>query len=229
MLSVIIPAYRATKFIDECIASLGNDVEILVGVDCCKETFNHLKDRSDIRLFYFTKNVGPFVIKNKLVDEATHENILFFDADDVMVEGAVQTIESTLKNVDYVKLSYINFYVKKDPKGHKMNDTVIAIKRNVFNSLNGFQPWRCGADTEFTKRLEYNNIKSGTVGDVCYFRRLHGDNLTMAKETGYKSPIRLEYMRYIAICERSKQWPNPETKITQDYVTYRNAQERAHP
>ena len=55
MISIIIPAYKATKYIDECISSIKGYVnyEILVGVDHCKETFTHLKNNSNIQLFYF--------------------------------------------------------------------------------------------------------------------------------------------------------------------------------
>lgn len=222
MISVIIPAYKTAQFIDECISSI-QDAEILVGVDACEETLNHLKGRAGIRLFYFTENVGPFVIKNTLINECSYNNVLFFDADDVLVEGAIPNIEGALEGADYVKLSYVNFYTKKDEKGHKMRDAVIAINRNVFNKLNGFYPWVCAADTEFTKRLEHNKIKCNVIKDLCYYRRLHGDNLTLSKETGYKSAIRSKYVDYIAKCEREKHWPNPEHKITDGYVTYRNA------
>ena len=50
MISVIVPAYKATKFIDECLDSL-KGADILVGVDNCQETLDHLLTRTDIRLF----------------------------------------------------------------------------------------------------------------------------------------------------------------------------------
>jgi len=222
MISVIIPAYKTAQFIDECISSI-QDAEILVGVDGCEETLNHLKGRSDIRLFYFTENVGPFIIKNTLINEASHEDVLFFDSDDILAEGTIPKIEAALKDADYVRLSYRNFHKSIEEKGHKMNDAVIAIKRNVFNKLNGFQAWICAADTEFTKRLEHNKIKCNIIKDLCYHRRLHGGNITLRKETGHESPIRAKYVQYMGGCERNKQWPNPEHKITDGYVTYRNA------
>lgn len=219
MITVIVPAYKATKYIDECLASL-QGAEILVGIDNCKETFDHLVGRTDIKSFYFAQNVGPFVIKNTLVDEASNNKILFFDSDDVLAEGVLDRIEQALNIVDYVKLNYINFTHKINEKGHKMNDAVIAINRPVFNELNGFQPWRCAADTEFNHRLLFNKKKHLVLDDVAYYRRLHDNNLTLRKETGYDSPLRGQYTQYIAKCERSKQWKNPTHKQTQGYVTY---------
>jgi glycosyltransferase involved in cell wall biosynthesis len=219
MITVIIPAYKATKYIDECLASLPG-AEILVGIDRCKETFDHLVDRTDIKTFYFTENVGPFIIKNTLVDEASYDKILFFDSDDILVEGVLDRIEKALDDVDYVKLNYINFTHRINHKAHKMNDAVIAINRPVFNELNGFKPWRCGADTEFAHRLAFNKLKHTVLDDVAYYRRIHGENLTVRKETGYDSPIRKGYMEYIARRQRENNWVNPTHKQTQGYVTY---------
>ena len=219
MITVIIPAYKATKYIDECLASL-QGAEILVGIDNCKETFDHLVGRTDIKSFYFAQNVGPFVVKNTLIDEASNDKILFFHSDDVLAEGVLDRIEQALNIVDYIKLNYINFLHNINPKGHVMNDAVIAINRPVFNELNGFQPWRCGADTELAKRLEFNKKKHIVLDDVTYYRRLHDNNLTLRKETGHGSVIRQKYVQYIAAHERSKQWENPTHKHTQGYVTY---------
>jgi glycosyltransferase involved in cell wall biosynthesis len=220
MISIIIPAYKATKYIDECIFSIEGSVEheILIGVDYCKETFIHLKNIPNIKLFYFTENVGPFVIKNTLINAAKYENILFFDSDDILHDGMLDVIAKQLEDVDYLKLNYINFHNKKIMNGHKMNDAVIAIKKNVFNSLNGFYPWRCGADTEFTYRLEYNKYKTKTFTDFCYHRRIHDENLTIKKETTHGSPIRQSYVAIINKNIQAKNWPNPTTKTIQDYV-----------
>ena len=216
MVSIIIPAYKATKYIDECLASVSAaDVEILIGVDGCEETYNHIKHLDNV--FYFSKNVGPYVIKNTLVDIAKNDNIIFFDADDVMITEAIENIMDALYRSDYVKLNYINFKDKIKP-GHVMNDAVVAIKKSVFNSLNGFYPWKCGADTEFGYRLQYNKLKEGKVSALCYYRRLHGENLTMREETGHGSPIRSEYTNIINRNIRANHWPNPKTKTIHSYV-----------
>lgn len=216
MISIIIPAYKATKWIDECIKSINIvGAEILIGVDGCEETYNHIKHRENV--FYFPKNVGPYVIKNTLVDVAKNENIIFFDADDVMVTDALEEIYLSLQRSEYVKLNYVNFEDRIKP-GHMMNDAVIGIKKSVFNSLNGFYPWKCGADTEFGYRLKYNNIKEGKINQLCYHRRIHGENLTIRKETGHGSPIRNEYVNIINKNIREKHWPNPQTKTIEPYV-----------
>jgi len=221
MISIIIPAYKATKYIDECVSSIKGNVEheILIGVDGCEETYNHIKHLDNV--FFFPKNMGPFVIKNTLADVSKYEKLLFFDSDDIMDVGALDRLAKVVNSVDYVKLNYINFNNNRnriDLFGHKMNDAIIAIDKKVFNILNGFYPWRCGADTEFTNRLVFNKMKSITPPDAFYYRRLHGENLTMKKETGHGSSIRNEYVNIINKNIRENNWPNPQIKTIQEYV-----------
>ena len=216
MISIIIPAYKATKYIDECLASIKGDCEILIGVDGCEKTYNYIKHLENV--YYFPKNVGPYIIRNTLSDIAKGDVIVFFDSDDVMVDGLLNIINERIQNVDYIPLNYINFQEKIKPSGHIMNDAVIAIKKNVLNQLNGFYPWRCGADTEFAHRLQHNNLKRGKLEDVSYYRRLHGENLTMKSETGHGSSIRNQYCNIINTKITNKSWPNPQTKTTSEYV-----------
>jgi glycosyltransferase involved in cell wall biosynthesis len=216
MVSIIIPAYKATKYIDECLASIKGDCEILIGVDACEETYNHIKHLENV--FYFPNNVGPYIIKNTLVDVAKCENILFFDADDVMAEGIIEKFNKAIQQVDYVKLNYINFTHEIKKSGHIMNDAVIGIKKSVFNSLNGFYPWKCGADTELENRLRHNNFKYKVSEGISYYRRLHGENLTMKSETGHGSSIRSEYVNIINRNIKANHWPHPQTKTIETYV-----------
>lgn len=224
MISIIIPAYKAQSYIHSCIESIYNqniELEVLVGIDNCRETYNVIKGvYPHVRLFYFNEQVGPFVIKNTLVDEAIYENILFFDADDVMETNVLKDIIEVLKNKDYIKLKYINFYDgrKIDKKGNVMDDAIVAIKKQLFNNFNGYYPWMCAADTELRMRLEHCNANRGSVPNVVYYRRLHGNNLTLSKQTGHGSPIRESYKDIINKNTRDKNWPHPLTKtVTNDY------------
>jgi len=221
MISIIIPAFKSVNFIDECFNSINvPGVEILIGVDGCEETYNHIKHLDGV--FYFPKNVGPYVIKNTLVDIASNQDIIFFDADDIMVTESIPDIKNALQKSDYVRLNYLNFRETSEKDDWHtdivvQNDALIAIKKDLFNSLNGFYPWRCGADSEFTYRLEHNNFKKGTIHDLCYYRRIHGENLTMKEETCYGSAIRNEYLKIINANRRAEDWPNPENKIKEEY------------
>jgi glycosyltransferase involved in cell wall biosynthesis len=184
-------------------------------VDACEETYNHIRHLENV--YYFKENVGPYVIKNTLVDQAKYDDILFFDSDDIMAEGTIEEVTNVLESKDYVNLSYIDFIKKPLLSGIVYSNAVIGIKKDVFNSINGFYPWRCSADTELVNRLQYNNFSCKTIPDVCYYRRLHQDNLTVKKETGHGSPIRKTYVDYINVHLSKQTWPNPPIKTIQDY------------
>ena len=224
MISIIIPAYNAQKYIHECIQSIQHqniEMEVLVGIDNCKETYNVMKGvYPNVRLFYFNEHVGPFVIKNTLVDEAIYNNILFFDADDIMRADVLKHVVDVLENKNYIKLKYINFYEgrKIDDKGHIMDDAIVAIKKQIFNEFNGYYPWKCAADTELRMRLESYKIDRGDIPNVFYYRRLHGNNLTLSKQTGHGSQIRESYKNIINKNTKDKNWPHPLIKtICNDY------------
>ncbi len=224
MVSVIIPSYNTVTFIDECLESIKSNIpyEILIGVDGCRDTYNFvIPYESDIiKIFYFTDNVGPFVIKNTLSEAAKYSNLLFFDSDDIMNEGTISQFFDTIQKSDFVKLNYVNFNRDKKniKQGHIFNDAVIGIKKDVFEKLNGFYPWKCGADTEFTKRLEHLGYKSGILEGISYYRRLHGENLTMRDETKHGSAIRNKYVDIIQRNEKLKYFPSPDIKIKGNYI-----------
>jgi glycosyltransferase involved in cell wall biosynthesis len=224
MVSIIIPAYGSKAYIDECLESIKSNIpfEIIIGVDGDKELYNYCipYEEYGIKVYYFTDNVGPFVIKNTLIDTAIYENILFFDSDDIMAEGIIAQFHEKIHNSDYVKLNYVNF--NKDRKnikqGHIHNDAVIGIKKNIFNKINGFYPWKCGADTELSHRLDNNGYKMGIMEGISYYRRLHDNNLTIKEDTKHGSAIRNEYVDIINSNLRLKYWPNPHSKIKGNYV-----------
>jgi len=226
-ISIIIPAHKATKYIDECIASINKqtvtfDYEILVGIDGCKNTLEHMKKGvyENTCLFYFEECSGPYIVKNSLADEAKYDIILFFDADDVMADMTLIKVfrnVANVANVAYIKLNYLNFQDGRKPMGEMMSDAVIAIKKSVFNELNGFYGWKCAADTEFEHRLIYNRIPTKKLDSLCYYRRLHGQNLTLRNDTGHGSAIRTEYVKIIHENTRTGIWKNPEVKPKNKY------------
>jgi glycosyltransferase involved in cell wall biosynthesis len=206
-LSIIIPTFNNTIFIDECLSSIiksvgSLDCEILVGIDNCEKTLSLIKHRvfdSRIRFFYFHHNVGPYIVKNSLVMESNSETILFFDSDDVMGETMVNEILKLQSFSDFVRPKYLNFNktvpTTNTPIGKErlFGEGVFSIKRSIFLSMNGFEGWRTSADTEFMGRLYKNSRKSINTPTVLFYRRIHENSLTQSKQTGYGSRARSNY------------------------------------
>ena len=101
-------------------------------------------------------------------------------------------------NVDFIKPKFVNFNDGVDYKTIGKTKThygegVFSIKKDIFTHLNGFEPWRCAADSDFMGRLYKNNYKLKTTKDVVFYRRIHKNSLTQSTQTSYFSLLRKEY------------------------------------
>lgn len=230
MVSIIIPSFDSSAFLKECIESIRSSsfhhqYEILIGIDHCQSTLDYIKENNqefkDVTVLYFQKNVGPYVIKNTLVDLAKNEKILFFDSDDIMNSDTLDSFNEEIDNYDFVRLTYRNFDTDSKNIGsiesEILSDAVIGIKKSVFNELNGFYPWRCAADSEFSERLVHFQKIGTTLSGISYNRRIHENNLTVKKDTNLKSKKRSGYRFIIGENRKKGDWPNPEIKYTEDY------------
>jgi len=226
-LSVIIPTYKNVDYLEECIrsvirsAKICKKYEILIGIDNCYETLKFVAQNSifknkNIKVCYFPKNVGPYVIKNTLALNAKYDNILFFDSDDILMSDTISVIMNNFKNEDLVKFKFYNFQDGSDytnPANLKLSDRFAQasffIKKQNFLRMVGFFGWKCGADTEFTERYENQGHKTYFLDVPVYYRRYHDSNITKLPETGLNSKLRNKYGRIIIENRINKKWNNP--------------------
>lgn len=206
-ISIVLPVYNNTEYVIESISSIYKsginiDYELLIGIDGCKQTLELFKDlevNEKTKVFFFEKNVGPYIIRNSLFLKSRFENVVFFDSDDIMCETMLYSIGSGLNNYDVIYPKMKNFIKKGDEflevnKRREWGGGVFGIKKSVFSELNGFEPWFVGADTEFNQRLLFNRKKIIKLNKVLFFRRIHNTNLTTSKETGFNSELRQSYV-----------------------------------
>jgi glycosyltransferase involved in cell wall biosynthesis len=207
-LSVIIPTYDNVDFLDELFDSIKKNqtnfpFEVLVGIDNCEKTKEYIKDKTfppNFFFFFFLENVGPYKIKNTLSEISKYDNLFFFDSDDVMTESCLSELNSLTLKYECVKPKFINFRDNnfgrdyKDEKG-LYGEGVFAIRKNLFLAMNGFEGWRCAADSDFMGRLYRMKRKINLTSNILFHRRLHPKSLTLSNETGYASQIRGKYFR----------------------------------
>lgn len=226
--SIIIPTYRNVQFLLECINSIllsaknYCDFEILLGIDNCYSTLNFVFENSifknkKIKVHFFSKNIGPYIIRNTLVEKTKYENILFFDSDDVMMKKSIPKILEALEEYEIVKFKFYNF---QDGVNYKNNPNqkissmcahgAFAIKKQCFYKLFGFLGWKCGADTEFLERYEALKYVCYNFEESLFYRRYHGNNITKTKETGINSEFREKYRQYIYDNRKTGIWKCPE-------------------
>lgn len=225
--SIIIPTYNNVQFLEECISSVISSsnkcckYEILVGIDNCYKTLELVDSSSlfknkNIKIFFFPKNVGPYIIRNSLASKAKYDNLLFFDSDDVMMKDTIQLL---MENFDGKNLLKFKFYNFENESGHNIPDKLtlskiyahatFLIKKVKFYEMAGFLGWKCGADAEFAERYEGQGHKIDFLDVPLYYRRYHNNNITRLPETGLDSKLRRRYGKIIIENRINQKWKNP--------------------
>lgn len=234
-LSVIIPTFNNVLYLKECLDSVAKackkccDYEVLLGIDNCRDTLQFLDSCSvarskHVRVFFFPKNVGPYIIRNSLAKIAKYDNILFFDSDDVLMKNTIQTLMKKFSGKDILKYKFYNF-----THGKNYNDIEnlalspifshgsFLIKKQKFLEMNGFFGWKCGADTEFDDRCNGMRQYIHKLDVPVFYRRYHGKNVTILPETGINSSVRKIYGEFIMNRRANNSWKNPEFLETFNY------------
>ncbi|MFW7354706.1 MAG: glycosyltransferase family 2 protein [Brucella sp.] len=123
MLSVIIPAFNASKTIIETLNSLYRNIkssfEVIIvddnSTDTTVETIKNFirhNSKDNVRVLVNEINCGPGVSRDLGLTQARGDFILFFDGDDILRPHAVDTAVSLLaaRNLDVVLLPYNIIY-----------------------------------------------------------------------------------------------------------------------
>jgi len=205
-LSILISTFENVEYLTECFNSIinttkGFDIEILVGIDSCNKSLEFISSKNypdNFRFYFFEENNGPYVVFNTLSNIASSDYLLFFGSDDVMNQNMIGNILKRISFCDFIRSSYVEFKDggKRDPNGKRIYEGgVFTIKKQIFDHLNGFEPWKCEADSEFVVRLFKNNYKGIMSNNLDFYRRIHNKGLTSRPETGYNSKLRMSYKK----------------------------------
>ena len=97
-----------------------------------------------------------------------------------MEENFIEHNLSLLKNNSCVFAMCYNFtHPNKEEKQKKYNPAgVILFKKANFVSINGFENWRCGADSDLKNRFKLLGLTLINSNTATYLRRLHKNSLT---------------------------------------------------
>lgn len=142
MISVIVPIYNASNYINRCIDSILNqsykDFELLLIDDGSKDdSLAIISQYNDSRIKIYTKNNGgPASARNHGITCTQGDYITFVDSDDYIEPNYLETLLSLLDDdVDFSMCSYINEF-----KDHQEVIDVIAgkyQKNGIFTRLFG--------------------------------------------------------------------------------------------
>ena len=229
-LSIIVPTYDNVEYIEDFINSIKKakknfNIEVLIGIDNCEKTKLFVQSKFDkflpyFKFFFFSESLGPYIIRNSLSQISRSDTLLFVDSDDLLHEDIITETIDNLKSHDIVRFKFYNFSnqidlenIKKENINQFHSIGQLGISKKLFNQYNGFEPWSCGADSEFKMREEGNKVRTKKTDRILYYRRRHDKNLTIKPETNHKSKVR-QYYNFEIIQRRRKQNFTKNSEIT---------------
>jgi teichuronic acid biosynthesis glycosyltransferase TuaG len=131
--SVIIPAYNASKFIKETVNSARNqtlnDIEIIIIDDCSTDnTFELMKEMaledSRIKIFKGEQNMGVAKVRNKGFELATGKYAALLDADDLWLPEKLERQVKIAKEAN-ADLVYCSYAMVDENGNKKCNDFIV--------------------------------------------------------------------------------------------------------
>lgn len=196
-------AYRATRWITEALASIDAQIEkagwayqLRIGVDGCEETSSHLLGAGRAH-WYSSANVGPYVIRNSLVELEHAAAYAVFDADDVMCPDYLTTLLEAMDGHGIAGGARLQVDIRREHRVRKhpaaFQGGVAVISHDAWTRLGGYRDWRIAADHDLIVRAERANVRVRKVETVLYERRVHSESLTRDPKTGFGSPLRKRY------------------------------------
>lgn len=152
-ISVIIPVYNSEKYIKKCLNSVIEQTysnwEIIAIDDGSKdESYNILLNyaKSDVRINVETKqNEGPGLTRNRALDKATGDFIVFLDADDYIEPNYFELLneKAVNENADVIFIDVI----QEDTNGKVLKYEKMSIFNNSYRKdmigcqMTGYMPW----------------------------------------------------------------------------------------
>lgn len=216
MLSVIIPARDAEKYVRECLESLFTalprhmDSEVIVIDDGSKDRTASLAASLGCTVLRQEKS-GAAAARNKGVREAQGEFVFFLDADDILCDGALEALLAALcgdaalsavfaKAVDFVSPELPPEAQKRFvPRTRAYAGCLPGcglFRRAVFARVGLFDESMLSGETvAWQLRLRDSGVKSIVLDTISLRRRLHPDS------TGAKHGAR-ERKDYLAIVRK---------------------------
>ena len=203
-ISVIISAYKSVEFIEECLDSVANQktnfkYEVLLGIDGCEETLNKIKQimnkysHLDFHVYNSDVNVGVYLMFNSLIKKSKYNYFTVFGADDIMLDNHLEENCKYLNEYNCVLSKGLDIKINYS----KNYDGIIFLNKDIFFSVNGFDEYRCGMDSDLLNRLGKKNISVYRNKILTYNIIGHDDSLTKSKNYGFGSEYRTKIKNII--------------------------------
>lgn len=210
-LTIIVPAYNCAEYVVKCLRSLISQVTeyswtaIVVDDGSTDNTLQRLRKfrkYPNIKIIA-QENKGVSSARNTGLRQCSSDYVMFLDSDDLLAKNAIQNLlnYAYLNDLDIVEGNYLNLKDGKtyiDSEFHKT-----ATVEKPLDVLTGY-PWMKVFKTELFRSIQYpegclyeDSIiafliyplagKCGTIEDIVYYYRRHGNSFSFASRGSDKS------------------------------------------
>lgn len=145
-LSIIIPAYNASAYIEKCIRSCENqdldktEYEIIVvddgSTDCTKEYVQKLRIEFPNIVYIYQKNARQGAARNNGLKNARGKYIWYVDADDWIESNVLASIIDRIEKNELTALlvGHLKLYKEKKIHWHRLNDSLVLTGKEVLRA-----------------------------------------------------------------------------------------------
>lgn len=222
--SIVIPAFNAAKYLQECLQSVlpqlgANDQVVIVDDGSSDNTWSMIQAWPDERIVGLRQpgNTGIAAARNRGLSEVTGDYIHFLDHDDLWPSDRMACIEAVIENSlrgdrrpDIISGWVVHFYcptlaapdrekrLLPEPQAASLPGSVV-ISRDMASALGTFDTaLTSGEFVDFLARAQTKSTVWMKVDDVLFYRRIHSQNHTLTDQqasAGYLSVVRRHLAR----------------------------------
>jgi glycosyltransferase involved in cell wall biosynthesis len=159
LVTVIITNYNTEKFIsnaiESCLSQTHKNIEIIVlddnSTDGSLDVLSKYRDIPNVHIYLYNQNMGPYWLRNSVLDKINGEFLTILDSDDVDdPEKFEKQIQCFNQNPELVCVSCQ--YERIDEKV-SLGYPSMMFKKKVIDQIGYFDSVRMGADSEFYERV----------------------------------------------------------------------------
>ena len=210
----LIPHYRCEEWLECCLKSIVAQTRPLEGIVVIDDgsdvpPVEVVEKFPQVTLLTSTETVGPYCLKQQVINSTNYDAYLLQDADDwssssrlklLLTEAqrtgadivGSQEIEFDCDREEIVPIAYpanVNATLVQDKSCDPLLHPACLISRQILSRLNGFATGlRFAGDAEFLLRARFAALMVNTPY-YCYFRRKRAGSLNTTPETGIPTPM----------------------------------------
>lgn len=227
LVSVLMTSYNREIYISEAIesvlASTYNNFELIIVDDCSSDNTvkiarsYEIKD-SRIKVFVNEKNLTQFGNRNKAASYARGEFLKYVDSDDIIYPFTLQMMVDGMKQFPDAALGFcLTTGICRKPLPYKVEPkdsfrrhffegspmfvgpSGLIIKRQVFESVNGFEEFGMPSDNHLTLKIAAQYPVVAMSRDMFWWRVHEGQVFSQNKNNHYNILNNYNYVRDILI------------------------------